>query len=287
MSTTTARPPTLAGRTAIVTGASSGIGRATAAVLVERGARIAGLARDHVRLDSLARELGRACVPVALDLSDVGAIDALPERLPDGFATPDLLVNCAGHDLGGRRPFHEAAAEDWSDALAVNLIGLMRLTQVVLKGMLRRGSGDIVNLGSITSRRIWPGQAVRREQARRARVQRSIARRFGCLRHSGHRDRAWRRPHGVRGAAAARGPAGGGEVLRELSRHARARGRRTRDRVGGRTAARGDRCRDRASADPRAGLTAPQRGQAPGHQGLRTGWREGPSPGRRACGRRR
>jgi 3-hydroxy acid dehydrogenase/malonic semialdehyde reductase len=159
MSTTTARPPTLAGRTAIVTGASSGIGRATAAVLVERGARIAGLARDHVRLDSLARELGRACVPVALDLSDVGAIDALPERLPDGFATPDLLVNCAGHDLGGRRPFHEAAAEDWSDALAVNLIGLMRLTQVVLKGMLRRGSGDIVNLGSITSRRIWPGQA--------------------------------------------------------------------------------------------------------------------------------
>jgi NADP-dependent 3-hydroxy acid dehydrogenase YdfG len=108
MSTTTARPPTLAGRTAIVTGASSGIGRATAAVLVERGARIAGLARDHVRLDSLARELGRACVPVALDLSDVGAIDALPERLPDGFATPTsssiaLATISAGGDPSTRQ----------------------------------------------------------------------------------------------------------------------------------------------------------------------------------------
>jgi NAD(P)-dependent dehydrogenase (short-subunit alcohol dehydrogenase family) len=85
MSTTTARPPMLGGRTATVTGTSSRMVRATAAVLVERGARVTALARALVRLDSLAHERARVFAPVAIDLSGVGAINR--PSCPDGTCT--------------------------------------------------------------------------------------------------------------------------------------------------------------------------------------------------------
>lgn len=133
----------------LVTGASGGIGEAICRLLVARGHRVVASARSLEKLETLARELGDALLPLALDVTDADAVLNLPAMLPRGFDKIDILVNNAGHDTGGRRHFDEGSAEQWCDIVETNVQGMIRVTRALIDGMLQRGHGHIVNLGSI------------------------------------------------------------------------------------------------------------------------------------------
>lgn len=146
-------------RTAFVTGAASGIGRAIATSLRAEGARIVLADRQAEALQVLASQLGDEVFPLPLDITDASAVDSCLEQVPVEFRDIDILVNNAGHDIGGRIRFDQGSADDWSAIIETNLIGLMRVTRAILPGMVARGRGDIVNMSSISALRIVPEQA--------------------------------------------------------------------------------------------------------------------------------
>jgi 3-hydroxy acid dehydrogenase/malonic semialdehyde reductase len=132
----------------LVTGASSGIGEATTEALVADGWRCIAAARRTDRLDELTARLGPACHPLALDVNDPAATQSLVERLPDELCAIDVLINNAGIDLGGRARFDHGSVEDWAATVETNITGVMRVTRAIVPGMLERGRGHIVNIGS-------------------------------------------------------------------------------------------------------------------------------------------
>ena len=146
-------------RTAFVTGAAGGMGQAICRALVASGRQVVAADRDAAKLAGFVQELGSSAHPLVLDITDAAAVDACLAQLPDAFRTIDILVNNAGHDIGGRRRFDLGAADDWSAIIETNLIGLMRVTRVILPGMVARERGDIVNMGSISALRYVPDMA--------------------------------------------------------------------------------------------------------------------------------
>ncbi len=150
------------GKTALVTGASSGIGRELSKLLAADGYNLVLVARSGQKLDELAAELGRAgkinATALAKDLSDPAAPDEIFKTLQAQSITIDVLINNAG--FGARGPF---AQNDWADEmgmLQVNAIALTRLTKLFLPGMVKRGSGKIMNVGSTGSFAPGPSMAV-------------------------------------------------------------------------------------------------------------------------------
>lgn len=135
-------------KTAVVTGASSGIGKATCELLIAQHYRVIAVARNQDKLLQLTELLGENCLPVVLDLTDAGGFESFVSRLPDEFQNIDVLINNAGHDVGGRRRFDQGSVDQWCDIIATNVQGLMRITHAIIPGMLERGVGHIVNLGS-------------------------------------------------------------------------------------------------------------------------------------------
>ncbi len=104
------------------------------------------------RLDKLAEQvkaIGAAATSVSLDVRDKQSVTTLLERIPAGWREIDVLVNCAGHDIGGRQRFDLGSMNDWADTLNSNLLGTMRVTHAVVPGMLQRGRGHIVNMSSV------------------------------------------------------------------------------------------------------------------------------------------
>jgi len=140
----------LAQKLILVTGATSGIGRATALRLAAEGARVVVAARRKERLAELVKDLpgGEA---LALDVRDEAAVTAaLAGR------TFDAVVANAG--LGrGLGPLQEGAAEDWSEMLDTNVKGLLHTVRATLPAMIARGRGDVVLLGSVAGRQVYPG----------------------------------------------------------------------------------------------------------------------------------
>ena len=134
---------------ALVSGASSGIGEAICRQLIEQAYRVVGAARNESRLQQLAAELGEGLYPLVLDVTDSEAVTGFHSNLPSEFRDIAVLVNNAGHDTGGRRLFEEGSAEQWCDIIETNVQGTIRLTRALIDGMLARGSGHIVNIGSI------------------------------------------------------------------------------------------------------------------------------------------
>ncbi len=132
-----------------ITGASSGIGEATSRQLIANGYRVVGAARNADKLARLGQELGTGFYPLSLDVNDADAVAALPDTLPPEFRQIGVLINNAGHDTGGRRSFEQGSAEQWCDIVETNVQGLIRVTRALIEGMLARGQGHIVNLGSI------------------------------------------------------------------------------------------------------------------------------------------
>ncbi len=138
----------LSGQTALVTGASAGIGRQTARALVDAGAQVIFAARRISRLEQIVSSLGDNALALELDVCDAASVESISERLPQRWRSIDILVNNAGHDVGGRQVFHEGSTTQWSAIIETNVIGLIRVTHKVIEGMLARDHGHIVNIGS-------------------------------------------------------------------------------------------------------------------------------------------
>lgn len=145
--------------TALVTGASSGIGAAAAQALAADGWRVVCAARRVDKLAALAESIGEAALAIDLDVSDPDSAASLPQRLPAGWREIDLLVNNAGHDVGGRRRFDRGDIADWAATLQTNAIGMMRVTHALVPAMAERGRGHVVNIGSIGAFEVNPGGA--------------------------------------------------------------------------------------------------------------------------------
>lgn len=143
---------TLAGKTAIVTGASSGIGEAIARQLTNSGCNVALGARRKERLEELAVDLGENVLPVQTDVTDPAACAALVSRTIEHFGGLDILVNNAGLGLDGT--LVEGNPEDWRTMFEVNVLGSLYTTRTAIRHMLENGSGDVVFVSSIAGRRI-------------------------------------------------------------------------------------------------------------------------------------
>jgi 3-hydroxy acid dehydrogenase / malonic semialdehyde reductase len=144
-------------RTVFVTGASSGFGAATARRFAAHGDRIIAAARRTERLRSLADELGPGILlPLTLDVRDRSAVEHAVAALPPDFAEVDILVNNAGLALG-LEPAQEADVDEWQQMIETNCTGLVYMTRALLPQMVRRGTGHVVNLGSVAGTYPYPG----------------------------------------------------------------------------------------------------------------------------------
>jgi NADP-dependent 3-hydroxy acid dehydrogenase YdfG len=146
-----------AGRVAVITGASSGIGEATARALASEGYRLALLARRADRIQALAGELGDGTIAVEADVTDRGSLVAASERVERELGGADILVNNAGVML--LAPFTSEQQAEHRQMVEVNLLGAMTATDVFLD-QLRNGGGDLVNISSVAGRTARAGNAV-------------------------------------------------------------------------------------------------------------------------------
>jgi NADP-dependent 3-hydroxy acid dehydrogenase YdfG len=145
------------GRVAVITGASSGIGEATARALAADGYRLALLARRADRIQALAGELGDGAIAIEADVTDRDSIVAAAERVQRELGGADILVNNAGVML--LAPFTSDQQAEIRQMVEVNLLGAMTATEVFLD-QLRDGGGDLVNVSSVAGRKARPGNAV-------------------------------------------------------------------------------------------------------------------------------
>jgi 3-hydroxy acid dehydrogenase/malonic semialdehyde reductase len=143
----------------VVTGAAGGMGRAITEALLESGRRVVLVDRAPDSLRGFAAAMGDSTFPIELDIADAKSVDRLPDLIPNAFKPVDILINNAGHDIGGRTRFDIGPADDWSSIIQTNLIGLMRVTRSILPDMIKRNSGHIVNISSINAVRIVPDMA--------------------------------------------------------------------------------------------------------------------------------
>jgi len=139
----------LSGKTAIVTGGGSGIGKAIAQAFVREGASVAIAGRDRAKLDDAAREIGPSCVAVAADISKPADVARLVETTIAKFKHIDILVNNAAVLLPGTA--ESLTEEDFDQTFNVNVRGLWLLSRAVLPHMRGAGGGSIVNTGSVLS----------------------------------------------------------------------------------------------------------------------------------------
>jgi NADP-dependent 3-hydroxy acid dehydrogenase YdfG len=146
------------GRVAVITGASSGIGEATARALAADGHSVALLARRLDRIESLAGELGDGAIAIRADVTDRDSLLAAAQRVQDELGGADILVNNAGVMLLG--PFSAELSGDYRRMIETNLLGAITTTEVFLDQLLADGGGDLVNLSSVAGRTARPGNAV-------------------------------------------------------------------------------------------------------------------------------
>jgi serine 3-dehydrogenase len=137
-------------KTAIVTGATSGIGEAAARAFAGAGWRVIGTGRRADRLDALAGEIGReAFHGVAFDIRDEAERERAVRDLPEGFRDIDLLVNNAGLALG-TAPAQDAKLDDWTTMIDTNVVAFVAMTRLLLPGLVVR-KGAIINLSSVAA----------------------------------------------------------------------------------------------------------------------------------------
>ncbi|MBC6607884.1 SDR family NAD(P)-dependent oxidoreductase [Hymenobacter sp. BT188] len=136
-------------KTAFITGASSGIGRATAVALAQAGFQLVVTGRRRERLEELAQQLAPTPVHLLLfDVRDRPATDAAVASLPAEFQQIDVLVNNAG-GAHGLAPIQDGDPNDWDQMLDSNVKGLLNVSQAILPSMVQRKQGHIINIGSI------------------------------------------------------------------------------------------------------------------------------------------
>src|SRR5690349_10765809 len=162
---TTTTSTTLTGRVAVVTGASSGIGEATAKRLAASGAKVAVLARRAERLDKLVNEIeqaGGTALAIAIDVSDADAVRAAADRVAQELGTVDLLFNNAGVMLPA--PVEEQRFDQWQQQIDLNISGLMYVIGAFVPQLIasaaEKGVADLINTSSIGAQNIFPNFAV-------------------------------------------------------------------------------------------------------------------------------
>lgn len=146
----------LSGRAAIVTGATSGLGRAVALRMATEGAHVALLGRREADLDRVAtevRDLGVRALPVRVDLSDTAALAPAVDDVVAQLGAPEVLVNAGATDAPGSA--QGLSLEDWHRVVAVNLTAPFALAKAVMPHMRESGGGLIVNISSVAGRRGW------------------------------------------------------------------------------------------------------------------------------------
>lgn len=139
-----------------ITGASAGFGAEMARTFVKNGHQVVIGARRTDRLDALAAELGDCALALELDVTQPASIANALAMLPQSWRHIDVLINNAGLALGTGFA-HEAPLEDWETMITTNCTGLVRLTRAILPAMVERGSGLVINLGSVAGHYPYPG----------------------------------------------------------------------------------------------------------------------------------
>ena len=148
---------TTSGRVAVITGASSGIGEATARTLAADGYRVALLARRLDRIEAIAAELGDTAIAIQADVTDRDSIVAAAERVQSELGGADILINNAGVMLLG--PFGPEQRDDYEQMIEINLLGAITATEVFLDQIVAAG-GDLVSISSVAGRTARPRNAV-------------------------------------------------------------------------------------------------------------------------------
>ena len=146
----------LTGKTALVTGASGGIGSDIARALHKQGATVALSGTRKDALDALAAELGARTLVLPCNLSDSAAVDALPKQAEEAMGSLDILVNNAG--LTRDNLFMRMKDEEWDEVIRVNLTAAFRLSRASLRGMMKRRFGRIIGITSVVGVTGNPGQ---------------------------------------------------------------------------------------------------------------------------------
>lgn len=141
---------------ALVTGAGTGIGRAIARALHQQGFDILAVGRRTEPLEALRADLGERIEFASADVGDPASVRDLATR----WTGIDVLINNAGSDVGGRQPFIEGNMEDWGATIRTNVTGVINLCAAFAPGMVAKGSGTIVNIGSSVANRSYAGSAV-------------------------------------------------------------------------------------------------------------------------------
>ncbi len=146
-------------QTVLVSGATSGIGRAIAAIFAEKGYRVIITGRRQDRLEALQQEwreaFGAEVLPLQFDVREAETVKQAVIDLPEPWQKVDLLINNAGK-ARGLAPIHEGELDHWEEMIDTNLKGLLYLTRAVAPGMVKRQSGHIINVGSIAGKEVYP-----------------------------------------------------------------------------------------------------------------------------------
>ncbi|MEA3060317.1 MAG: serine 3-dehydrogenase, partial [Sphingomonadales bacterium] len=145
-------------RTVFITGATAGIGAASARRFAQGGWRVVGTGRRRERLDALAADLGEAFLPVEADVRDAPAMDAAVDALPEAFRSVDLLLNNAGL-APPLDPLQQAELAPSLQSIETNITGLVALTRKLLPGLIER-RGAVINLSSVAATYPYRGGAV-------------------------------------------------------------------------------------------------------------------------------
>ncbi len=150
-------------KTVFITGASAGIGEACARVFADAGAKLILTARRIDRIEKLAKELNSKhnteVLTAQMDVRDHDAVNDLIDNLPDDWKSIDILINNAGMAKGTNK-IHEDNHEGWDSMIDTNIKGLLHVTRAIVPGMIDRGAGHIINLGSIAGHEPYPGGGV-------------------------------------------------------------------------------------------------------------------------------
>lgn len=141
----------LEGKTAVITGASAGFGKAAALALAGYGVRVLAVARRQDKLAELTK---------ASRLIEARVLDVKKDVSSLGHEKVDILINNAGLAAGGRESFDKTNPEDWDQMIDTNVKGLLAVTRAIMPGMISRNSGDIINIGSVAGLFTYPGGAV-------------------------------------------------------------------------------------------------------------------------------
>ncbi|OCH54637.1 3-oxoacyl-ACP reductase FabG [Vibrio sp. ZF57] len=147
----------LEGKVALVTGASRGIGRAIAELLVERGAKVIGTATSEGGATAISEYLGENGKGLALNVTDTDSIAATLKTINDEFGAIDILVNNAG--ITRDNLLMRMKDDEWNDIIDTNLTPIFRMSKAVLRGMMKKRQGRIVNVGSVVGTMGNAGQA--------------------------------------------------------------------------------------------------------------------------------